>query len=284
MELCDDTYIKPQVYSEKKRQWTEVRGSDTHNFRGPAFGNFTWVKMDEPSIEGLRLALIDGAASVNRNMSDSPNRHAELIIEKLKIRQAKYIGRSKSLHCRFSPFLNTIIGGRGSGKSTLLEFMRLALRREKEMKEMPETLEQESRKYFGTGDEDLLISESQISLIYRKGEVRYRLNWSAKANMPPLEEEKDGDWEPVPGEIRSLFPAYIYSQKQIFELARDPSALLDIVDEAPDVDYPAFDKKRLELVNQYKQIEQNLRELNERIAQKTGCAGSSTIWQDRLRR
>ena len=169
-----------------------------------------------------------------------------------------------------APFLNTIIGGRGSGKSTLLEFMRLALRREKEM---PETLERESRKYFGTGDENLLSDESQISLIYRKGEVRYRLNWSAKANMPSLEEEKDGDWEPVPGEIRSLFPAYIYSQKQIFELARKPSALLDIVDEAPDVDYPAFDKKRLELVNQYKQIEQNLRELNEKIAQENRLRG-----------
>ena len=269
MELCASNYQKPQLYIDKKLQWAEVRGSDTH-FRKDKFGAFTWVKMDKPSIEGLKLALIDGTASVNRDMCADPNLYAEFLLEELTVCQAKYIGRSGALHCRFSPFLNTIIGGRGSGKSTLLEFMRLALRREKEM---PETLERESRKYFGTGDENLLSDESQISLIYRKGEVRYRLNWSAKVNMPSLEEEKDGDWEPVPGEIRSLFPAYIYSQKQIFELARDPSALLDIVDEAPDVDYPAFDKKRLELVNQYKQIEQNLRELNEKIAQENRLRG-----------
>ena len=269
MELCASNYQKPQLYIDKKLQWAEVRGSDTH-FRKDKFGAFTWVKMDKPSFEGLKLALIDGTASVNRDMDDNPNRHAESLVEELQIHQAKYIGRSKPLHCLFSPFLNTIIGGRGSGKSTLLEFMRLALRREKEM---PETLERESRKYFGIGDEDLLISESQISLIYRKGDVRYRLNWSAQADIPSLEEEKDGDWELVPGEIRSLFPAYIYSQKQIFELARKPSALLDIVDEAPDVDYPAFDKKRLELVNQYKQIEQNLRELNEKIAQENRLRG-----------
>ena len=272
MELRDDTYIKPQVYSEKKRQWTEVRGSDTHNFRGPSFGNFTWVKMDEPSIEGLRLALIDGAASVNRNMSDSPNRHAELIIEKLKIRQAKYIGHSKSLHCRFSPFLNTIIGGRGSGKSTLLEFMRLALRREKEM---PETLERESRKYFGTGDDNLLSDESQISLIYRKGEVRYRLNWSAKTGSVDLEEEKGEEWVSAPGEIRSLFPVYIYSQKEIFEVARKPRALLNIIDRAPEVDYAVFDARKRELETRYKQIEQKIQELSDKIDQENRLQGES---------
>ena len=71
MELLDCTYQKPQMYIDKKKKWTEVRGSDTH-FRNYAchgsnkdgFGTFTWVKMDRPSIEGLRLALRDGAASV----------------------------------------------------------------------------------------------------------------------------------------------------------------------------------------------------------------------------
>ncbi|WP_422110842.1 AAA family ATPase [Burkholderia multivorans] len=34
------------------------------------------------------------------------------------------------LEIAFSPWFNTIIGGRGSGKSTLLETLRLALARE----------------------------------------------------------------------------------------------------------------------------------------------------------
>ena len=132
MELADDNYEKPQLYIDEKTNWTEVRGSDTHNFRSEKFGDFTWVKMDEPSIEGLKLALIDGCASVNREMQSQPNKHAEFVIESIKISEAQYMGRgNESLVCKFSPFLNTIIGGRGSGKSTLLEFMRFALRRGK---------------------------------------------------------------------------------------------------------------------------------------------------------
>ena len=270
MEICDSNYSKPQLYSDKKVQWTEVRGSDTHNFRDDTFGTFTWIKMDEPSIEGLKLSLIDGSASVNPAMSDNPNRHAEFLIEELHIQDAKYIGRSKPLKCRFSPFLNTIIGGRGSGKSTLLEFMRFVLRRDEEI---PQALQQESRKYFQVGDEDLLTKNSQISLLYRKGDVRYRLNWADKTDKPSLEEEKDGDWKSIPGEIKSLFPARIYSQKQIFELTKNPRALLNIIDEAPAVDYMTIDKKQKEFINRYKQTEQKLRELNEKIAQENRLSG-----------
>ena len=270
MELRDNNYQKPQLYTDKKVQWAEVNGSDTHSFSEDRFGTFTWIKMDEPSIDGLELALIDGGASVKRNMDKDPNQHAECLIEMLEISAAKYIGRSELLSCQFSPFLNAIIGGRGSGKSTLLEFMRLALRRNKDI---PEMLEKESRQYFNMEEEDsLLIKDSKISLIYRKGEVRYRLNWS-KADLPSLEEEKESIWISCPGEIKSLFPARIYSQKQIFELAKNPRALIGVIDEAPEVDAETFKAQHRKLVNQYKQIEGRQRELNEKITQENRMLG-----------
>ena len=273
MELRDNNYQKPQLYTDKKVQWTEVNGSDTHSFSDDRFGEFTWIKMDEPSIDGLELALIDGGASVKRDMDKDPNQHAECLIETLEISKAKYIGHSEPLNCQFSPFLNTIIGGRGSGKSTLLEFMRLALRRHKDI---PKMLEKESRQYFNVEDEDsLLIKDSKISLIYHKGEVRYRLNWSANGDSPSLEEDKEGTWISCQGEIKSLFPAYIYSQKQIFELAKNPRALIDIIDEAPEVDSEKIKAQRRNLVNRYKQIEGRQRELNEKIAQQNRLRGES---------
>ena len=272
VELRDSNYQKPQLYEDKKVGWTEVKGSDTHGFSDAAFGTFTWVKMDEPSIDGLELALIDGVASVNRNMHDDPNLPPEYFIEDLEICKAKYIGRSKPLNCQFSPFLNTIIGGRGSGKSTLLEFMRLVLRRDKDI---PKTLKEESRRYFDAEEDSLLIEDSKISLIYCKDEMRYRLNWSAKADCPSLEEEKDGDWTSCLGEIKSLFPAYIYSQKQIFELAKNPRALIGIIDEAPEVDAGTIKAQHRELVNQYKQIEGKQRELNEKITRENRLLGES---------
>ena len=68
MELRNPEYKKPELYISNKTKWTEIVGSDVHNFENSNFGTFTWIKMDNPSIEGLKLALIDGDASVSRNM------------------------------------------------------------------------------------------------------------------------------------------------------------------------------------------------------------------------
>lgn len=270
IELCDETYKKPQLYSDKKCQWTEIRGSDTHSFRQDSFGIFTWVKMDTPTIEGLKLALIDGQTSINRNMDENPNQHAEFIIESLTVDNTKYVGRAKALVCQFSPFLNTFIGGRGSSKSTLLEFMRFVLRQQNSI---PESLQAESNKYFHTGKDNLLLENSKLSLIYSKGGIRYRLNWSAKAEGASLEVDNKGIWEVTKGEIKSLFPAYIYSQKQIFELAKAPQGLLDIIDKEVSVDWGNLKQQHINLVNQYKRVEQQLFEVSEKIARKNELQG-----------
>ena len=85
MELRDSEYQKPQLYTDKKVEWTEINGSDTHSFGDITFGTFTWIKMEKPSIDGLQLALIDGIASVNRDMDKAPNQHAECLIEALEV-------------------------------------------------------------------------------------------------------------------------------------------------------------------------------------------------------
>ena len=272
MELRNSNYQKPPLYTIEKVQWTEIKGSDTHCCHDPTFGTFTWVKMDEPSIEGLKLALQDGDVSVNRNMSNTPNKLPTYFIENLEISDAKYIGHQTALECNFSPFLNAIIGGRGSGKSTLLEFIRLVLRRDKDI---PRPLEKDSSKYFSLEENDsLLNTDTKISLLYWKNNIYYRLNWSPKPDNPSLEEKKDdGTWEPAQGDIKVLFPAYIYSQKQIFELARNPRALIDIIDEAPEVDAKNIKTRIRELINRYKHIESKQQELQEKIDQEIRLRG-----------
>ena len=273
IELCNNNYQKPSLYAIEKVEWTEIKGSDTHSCNDPTFGTFTWIKMDKPSIEGLKLSLQDGDASVNRNMNENPNKLPNNFIEKLEISNAKYIGQMETLECNFSPFLNAIIGGRGTGKSTLLEFMRLALQRDKDIHK---ELKMESRKYFDVDmeeDDSLLIEDSKISLTYFKGKVRYRLNWAHDQNYPLLEEEKDGTWSSCDGEIKSLFPVRIYSQKEIFELAKEPSALIEIIDEAPAVEAARLQMQNKNLVNRYKQIEGKQRELSDKISQENKLRG-----------
>ena len=270
MELCNSNYQKPQSYTSKKNPWTEIIGSDVHDFSQKTFGTFTWVKMDEePSIEGLKLALQDGDVSVNRNMSDNPNKFPPYFIEKLEISDAKYIGREETLDCNFSPFLNAIIGGRGTGKSTLLEFIRLVMER------VPDDLEKDNRKYFYLeGDDSLLNPNTKISLLYWKNNICYRLNWSPTVDNPSLEQKnEDGSWEPFQGEIKTLFPVRIYSQKEIFELAKEPSKLIEIIDEVPEVNAENIKTEIKEGINLYKQKENNQQELQERINQENRLIG-----------
>ncbi len=270
MELCDKNYKKPPLYRDKKIQWSEVLGSDTHNFRMGNFGKFTWVKMDKPSIEGLKLALIDGKASVNQEMDDNLNQHTELMIESLEINKAKYIGRQAPLECQFSPFLNTIIGGRGSGKSTMLEFMRFVFRRHTEL---PEVIKSDFDKYFQVSGNNLLTNDSQLRLIYQKDGSRYRLNWSADAKLTALEVYKNGSWQATDGEIATLFPVQIYSQKQIFELAKNPQTLLEIIDKDARVHYGDFEEKSNSLTHRYKQIRQKIGQIKEQIKQTNKLKG-----------
>ena len=37
MELCDSNYQKPQLYIDEKLEWTEIRGSDVHDFSKEKF-------------------------------------------------------------------------------------------------------------------------------------------------------------------------------------------------------------------------------------------------------
>ena len=65
MEVLDPAHKKPRLYEDRKLNWAEVIGSDSHHptgAEGSQFpgSRFTWIKMASPCLEGLRLALLDG--------------------------------------------------------------------------------------------------------------------------------------------------------------------------------------------------------------------------------
>jgi hypothetical protein len=176
MEVVNPTWTKPALYTDTRTAWTEVLGSDSHHPAGNAGqkypgSRFTWVKMTRPSLEGLRLALLDGSLSVKRSDQtlDDPNDHGALVIENVEIAEARYMGRSssgdrsRSFSIALNPWLNAVIGGRGTGKSTVVEFIRTALDREREL---PEALKPDYEKYRmlyeSRGDEGLLTARFSI--------------------------------------------------------------------------------------------------------------------------
>ncbi len=273
MELVDPQYGKPGSYSEIKPCWTEVLGSDSHyppdsseqQYPG---SHFTWVKMGTPKIEGLRLALLDGPLSVIRSdgEKDNPNERAKIVLESMEVSHARYLGRSKPFIVEFNPWLNSIIGGRGTGKSTIVEFLRIALRREKELKELPEYLQEEFKKYqkvyTDKAEVGLLTDKATIKVVYRKDDSRFRVQWGHAGNLESIEEEiEEGEWKRTEGDIRQRFPVRIYSQKQIFNLAKKPLALLSVVNEAPGVDRRSWEEKWRQAENRFLSLRAKAREM-----------------------
>jgi len=281
MELMNDGFAKPAAYSSCKRPWTEIVGSDAHHPTGNTGqkfpgSRFSWIKMGAPSIEGLRLALLDGPLSVLRSdkVSDDPNRHADMVIESIEVENARYIGRPSAFSIRLNPWMNTIIGGRGTGKSTLIEFLRIALRRENEL---PEELKSEFDKYrqvYTTREESGLLTErAAIKVVYRKDGAVYRIQWDFKGELDPIQEQSFQGWQAAQGDIRQRFPVRIYSQKQIFQLAKTPRALLGIVDDAPEVDYASWKRKNSAEENQYLSLKAKIREIQSGLAAESRLKG-----------
>lgn len=270
MEITDYAHTKPALYSSKKLNWSEILGTDSHHPSGTGGlrypgSHFTWVKMSTPSYDGLRLALIDGHISIKRSdqFTGDPNAHGQIAVDSIVVDNAKYLGRGKPLLCKLNPWLNTVVGGRGTGKSTLLEFARIALKRREEL---PTSLRQEFIKYNQTSndrqDEGLLTDSTVVKVAFRKDGGHFRITWQNAENRFAIEEETAPDiWSASEGDIAQRFPVRFYSQKQIFELAKHPQALLRVVDDAPAVNYRGWKQEWDELLSKYLSIQAQAREV-----------------------
>jgi energy-coupling factor transporter ATP-binding protein EcfA2 len=284
----EDIFLKNiRRYFSENLNWTQVLGSDAHHPEGNSGqqypgSHYTWVKMNEPSLEGLRLALIDGEISVKRSdtFQDSPNVHADNVIETLEVKDSKYYGRGGSpFVIHFNPWLNTAIGARGSGKSTLLEFIRLCLNRQDEV---PDTIQSDIEKYKQIYDKNktksgLLTQSSQFTMIFRKNGKRFKITYNPFSVSPSyiIEEQVSADeWVQTDGDVISRFPVRIYSQKQIFETAKNPSQLLSIIDDDPKVNSHDWYEDHQKLETSYLASKARERELQSALGNEGQIKGA----------
>jgi energy-coupling factor transporter ATP-binding protein EcfA2 len=257
---CDETWLdgsKPEV----GRKLSQVWGSDSHSL--DSIGQrFTWVKMTKPNLEGLRLALLDGEASLKparRGDVANPNSHANQVIESITIHEGKLIGRNTPTSVCFNPWLNAIIGGRGTGKSTLVDFCRIVLRRDRELDGAASSRDESLREVFdrrmrvatSRTDDGLLRENSRMEVVYRKDGERFLLSWSQDGAAQSIVRLRDNEHIPEDGNITERFPVRIYSQKQLFALAQDPNALLTVIDDVQAVQAAGSERRMNQLENEY---------------------------------
>ena len=273
----DGQFLAPETYEPwldgskagVKRQFQPVWSSDAHRL-AELGRRWTWVKMTSPTLEGLRLALLDGAGSLKPAQAKDNNHNIppEMVIESITVDQGKLIGRPEAITIPLNPYLNTIIGGRGTGKSTIMDFCRMTLRRQDELENnekgegpLKDLFDRRMKIPQSRGKEGLLTKETKTEVVYRKNGQQFRLSWNADGSAQPIVRVNELDQSPSPedGSIRERFPVRIYSQKQLFTLAQSPNALLAVIDDSIQAPGREIKQKIQQLANNYLSLRANAR-------------------------
>ena len=301
MEVVDPGRPKPELYRQRKLAWAEVLGSDSHHPHGQAGSRFpgshyTWVKMAEPSLEGLRLALLDGGGFSIRRSDDpepfEPFALPEHCIEAIEIEDARYMGRGKPARLEFNPWLNALVGGRGTGKSTVIHAMRLAAGRGHELKHLEkhseplltfERFEQVPRDRTEKGG---LTKSTNVAWTMMRGGVRHRLHWRQDGSRTTVEEDAgEAGGRPSPAQMITPehFPVRMFSQGQIAALAgENQRALLQVIDEAAGV--AALQRDLEEARKAFYAAKARIRELEGKLARRNDLAVEKGDVERKLRR
>ncbi|MCL2824152.1 MAG: AAA family ATPase [Polyangiaceae bacterium] len=235
----------PECVGSAQDRFAKVLGSDCHSFRGSAIPGsaFTWVKMASPTLEGLRLALLDGNGfSIRRSDQGDfdPFRIPAHVITRIEIENARYMGHGKPALLQCSPIFNAIVGGRGTGKSTVVHGLRLAARRDQEPVGETRVQFDDFRKTAkGRDDRGALRENTAIRVEWQHEDTKLRLWWRASGHEAVVEEWRDGEWQKSSSQDTnaSRFPLRIFSQGQIAGLAKSGrQTLLRTIDEAANID------------------------------------------------
>ncbi|HET8893782.1 MAG TPA: AAA family ATPase [Gaiellaceae bacterium] len=178
--------------------------------------SWSWIKMTEITIDGLRQAVLDPDSRVRLATEPVPEEHTEFVA------LAWQSGFLDGVAIHFSENLNVFIGGRGTGKSTVVESLRYVLGLE--------PLGDEARRLHDGIVKNVLQSGTKISLLActrRPGENWYVIERTVP--NPPIVRDASGDVVDVlPLDV--LRGTEIFGQHEISELTKSPERLTRLLD------------------------------------------------------
>jgi len=209
--------------------------------------HFTWIKMDEvPSLEGLRQAFLLPQFRIKNEFdcSGTPYLTPDLWIKSISILNTTITDAAVPLKIEFSPQLTTLIGGRGTGKSSILRFIRGVFNRTVDLAELTEIINDHNefyRREVGRPKKGVLNENSVIEIEFIRNDILHKFIASNITNSNSQEikiEQFDAEadaWADVADEgYIDFFEFEHYSQKQIYEIAQEPNALRERIDNAID--------------------------------------------------
>lgn len=213
-----------------------VSTSDAYSL-GQLGSRFTWIRMEAPTIEGMRQAFIDHEARIICDWDSrlheterTPNSVEHAWVKSLRLEGAT---TSASLHIDFDPRLTVLIGGRGAGKSTVVAGLRCLY---SEISALPSGAQSDARQFVEAVLEAATITATHS--LAHSGEDQ-QATWTTRTGSTTSRSLG----QPTP----TRFPVRVINQKELFERAAtsttNPFAtsqnLLRLVDDALERDKAA---------------------------------------------
>ncbi|MFE8031896.1 AAA family ATPase, partial [Thiohalocapsa marina] len=210
-----------------------------------------FVKMTRPTFSSFLTAFKDPESRVRRHDQMDEGHYSR--IEHMRVSG----GYLDGLEIDFSGHLNTVIGGRGTGKSTLLECLRYALDMSHhgiDARKQGDLIVKENLGRFG--------GRIELDIVSAANNMR-RYHVIRRYGEPPRVKDCDGNESNL--HPSDLHPGVeIYGQNEIYELARDGTAQIRVLDRF----LPQEARQQRQIDNLIKRIHENATRLQQALSKQ----------------
>lgn len=232
-----------------------IQSSDSHKLADIG-RRMTYLKMERPSLEGIRLAFDDPLVNICFP-EDLPSLIYPRIVS-LSV-SAGFLGGNVF---EFNPGLNCLIGGKGTGKSTIIEYLRFVLDQQSELTEIENDTSWKVMELAGTG--------TLVSVVVQEGSGSYyEITREVHEPFNPVGAFRiveDGSRVSVPNlNVSQFFKIHAFSQGEATLIARNRMSQIQLIDAHIDLieenEASSTQKRKLaENKNQILQIDHQLSE------------------------
>lgn len=233
-----------------------VFGSDNHNATN--FVEPMWVKMAEPTFQGLRQLVYEPELRVSRT---APTKVSHGWICSCSTTGGIY----QNERFGFSPHLNVLIGGRGAGKSAAIDLIRFAFGVEPTD---ADKLRSFSRRIAGflDGAHDVVVgiqcSDGERYVVVRSGLYAPDKKREAAFTQQPVAYQVSGDsYLELSASPLELLPVEFYAQGDVVMLADHADQQMRLIDD--NIDFGDLKQQATLLEEECEELEEEIDELLE---------------------
>jgi len=228
-------------------EFPAVRSSDAHSPDELGRG-YTYLKMTQPSFEGLQTALSDPDSRIRFEKPEYTHGYVTGVRFNGDFLNDRAI--------QVSPNLNCLIGGKGTGKSTVIEQVRFAF----DIDPQPDRIQKDYRELV----EETLGTDGEVEVQVMTDTGEKYIVKRQFSEEPHIFRTNGTDTGMDVETFKSqFFDLEIHSQGELLELARDPGDQLELIDSY--LDFEDQKTRREELKSELRTNAQNLESARKKI-------------------